>query len=257
MNNVKRIKIALSNITDSEIIAPVFGPQVEQDKFGIPDGIVITCKNYRDLNAEIAMKNYTVTQLIINEDVCPEVRFSGVNSQGLNWTRLVPLNRNLEEMGQAVWLDSTVVLGIKVPANSVVYLTLEGNYILSEHKPVNYKLSILIFGQVEESEYIDRLKADLQRQLNKLNRQDVDALWMIDKGENTEEAKKRELISNTTGEYYVFTPPNHSIPNGYIKSILKLIDTKAPDPVLLEEKGIFKRNNENNNGQTENIQSNN
>jgi len=99
-------------------------------------------------------------------------------------------------------------------------------------------LDILIPGYEEDKEIVKPLIESVQKELDWIRRNDINAAFYFGKrGEHSWEQLQEFLKKNCHSKYFVFTPPNYKIEETFVRDILQQI--KFTLPVALEQNGIY------------------
>jgi len=103
-------------------------------------------------------------------------------------------------------------------------------------------LTIGMIGLESEQEMLRYMVNTIQQQLNRVDREDVDAFHCFDKGETTAEEKMHFIKSAAEGKYICFVMPNKIIPVNLIIEALADIESGVyTDTELLLLKGIHRK----------------
>lgn len=113
-----------------------------------------------------------------------------------------------------------------------------GAAIVTEKAPM-VLLEILVQGVEDDKPIIKKMLDGLQEQMGKSRKgKHVRVLWLIDKGEQTVEQKKKWLTENCNAKYNYFVPDNYEVKSTFVKDALVKIHRFEEIFRTLKEFGI-------------------
>jgi len=104
-------------------------------------------------------------------------------------------------------------------------------------------IEILVFGLEKDKELIHESMINIQRQITKFKQDNrVRILFYLDKGEKSDEEKKKWLIDNSSCKYYVFLNEdneNYYVSKEYVKDLTLTVKRLESSVDKMKEMGII------------------
>ena len=118
--------------------------------------------------------------------------------------------------------------------------TTEQTTVQASDKPAYALLEVLVYGTEDKKPEIKKMLDNIQDQMAKCKKgKYARILWYLDKGEKTDEEKKKWLVENANAKYCVFTPTTYLVKPKFISDILTEIRKYEKSVANMKSYGVI------------------